>query len=265
MSSLAYSVDEQFDAKACYKDKIFTKKITAGTCGAIVNTIGAPLLYYGGTEMSKDSASDAAPLIVGLALTFWGNIINYAHYTAVSDYRKIIKIFDQIDELNMDEENQIVLNEDTGEELNKFVKSVLKKLEIDEENENDVMNIIQLIRESRFDNSLCDDDGNVEVDSLRMFRNNIAYKLKMSTFPDKLYPQEAFSGDSENSETCPICLCEFEEGEMVTRTKHCCKKLYHPECLKRAYKENHDCPTCRHDLSQPKVEETINPLEVIID
>eukprot|EP01062_Namystynia_karyoxenos_P069467 TRINITY_DN6495_c0_g1_i3.p1 TRINITY_DN6495_c0_g1~~TRINITY_DN6495_c0_g1_i3.p1 ORF type:complete len:292 (+),score=67.24 TRINITY_DN6495_c0_g1_i3:72-947(+) len=52
---------------------------------------------------------------------------------------------------------------------------------------------------------------------------------------------------SEENKRCPICLCDFEEGEEVRALP--CLHVFHPECVDRWLKDNRVCPTCKKDIT----------------
>tara|TARA_B100000902_G_scaffold192717_1_gene184144 strand:- start:10155 stop:10829 length:675 start_codon:yes stop_codon:yes gene_type:complete len=57
----------------------------------------------------------------------------------------------------------------------------------------------------------------------------------------------------EIDDRCSICLCDFEEGDIVTKTP--CKHVFHKKCLLRHFKNDSDmvliykCPICRKYLT----------------
>ncbi|KAL7439186.1 hypothetical protein ACHAXM_006606 [Skeletonema potamos] len=56
--------------------------------------------------------------------------------------------------------------------------------------------------------------------------------------------ENSFDNDEEPS--CSICLCEYENGETVTKLP--CNHIYHESCLS-SWTENHvRCPLCNYDL-----------------
>eukprot|EP00553_Chaetoceros_curvisetus_P007467 CAMPEP_0204622652 /NCGR_PEP_ID=MMETSP0717-20131115/8336_1 /ASSEMBLY_ACC=CAM_ASM_000666 /TAXON_ID=230516 /ORGANISM="Chaetoceros curvisetus" /LENGTH=382 /DNA_ID=CAMNT_0051637457 /DNA_START=31 /DNA_END=1179 /DNA_ORIENTATION=+ len=48
--------------------------------------------------------------------------------------------------------------------------------------------------------------------------------------------------------SCCICLCEYEEGEMLTQLK--CGHVYHKECIDSWCKNHVTCPLCNLDLEE---------------
>jgi hypothetical protein len=53
-------------------------------------------------------------------------------------------------------------------------------------------------------------------------------------------------GDNVESDCCPICLCEYEEGENVRALP--CKHVFHPDCVDTWLKRNATCPACRQSI-----------------
>jgi len=54
--------------------------------------------------------------------------------------------------------------------------------------------------------------------------------------------------DNYEMPSCSICLCEYEEGESLTRLP--CGHVYHEECVS-AWVSNHvRCPLCNYDLEE---------------
>jgi len=52
---------------------------------------------------------------------------------------------------------------------------------------------------------------------------------------------------SDNEEViCPICLEEFNDNETVIELS--CKHIFHKDCIKSWFKNNHSCPTCRKKI-----------------
>eukprot|EP00122_Pirum_gemmata_P001893 Pgem_evm2s1710 len=63
-----------------------------------------------------------------------------------------------------------------------------------------------------------------------------------------------------DTDLCPICISEFKENDLVTKTK--CKHLLHDDCIKCLQETNHEnrnrCPICRKKLLEncpPNAEE----------
>ncbi|EAS00853.3 C3HC4 type (RING finger) zinc finger protein (macronuclear) [Tetrahymena thermophila SB210] len=55
-------------------------------------------------------------------------------------------------------------------------------------------------------------------------------------------------GMSQDLLNCPVCLCEFEEGEEV-KILDCCHS-YHSNCIDEWLKKNTHCPVCKQDMKQ---------------
>ncbi|KAL4449954.1 hypothetical protein ABPG74_015073 [Tetrahymena malaccensis] len=55
-------------------------------------------------------------------------------------------------------------------------------------------------------------------------------------------------GMSQDLLNCPVCLCEFEEGEEV-KILDCCHS-YHSQCIDEWLKKNTHCPVCKKDMKE---------------
>jgi hypothetical protein len=56
--------------------------------------------------------------------------------------------------------------------------------------------------------------------------------------------------DSDNDETCIICLGDFTENKSMVKDS-CCAARYHSNCFIRMYKDDHyngSCPMCRNNM-----------------
>jgi hypothetical protein len=54
--------------------------------------------------------------------------------------------------------------------------------------------------------------------------------------------------EEEEEQRCVICLCDFEQSDVLVRP-HVCQHIFHHECLKTWLREKEQCPTCRLSLS----------------
>lgn len=54
--------------------------------------------------------------------------------------------------------------------------------------------------------------------------------------------------DEEEDTTCVICLCSYEEGEMITTLP--CEHRHHQKCVAQWLSYDKSCPTCRLDCDQ---------------
>lgn len=66
------------------------------------------------------------------------------------------------------------------------------------------------------------------------------------TVKDKsIYPSFEYDGHAlpEGSQACPICLCEYEEGEMMKLVP--CMHFYHEECIDEWMGRSNECPVCK--------------------
>ena len=68
--------------------------------------------------------------------------------------------------------------------------------------------------------------------------------IPSSARPKIIYDLKKYENNSEeNSEKCPICLAEYEEGEECGVLP--CKHAFHDLCLRTWVDENRTCPLCR--------------------
>eukprot|EP00188_Purpureofilum_apyrenoidigerum_P005810 Plantae.Rhodophyta-Purpureofilum_apyrenoidigerum.ctg800.p1 GENE.Plantae.Rhodophyta-Purpureofilum_apyrenoidigerum.ctg800~~Plantae.Rhodophyta-Purpureofilum_apyrenoidigerum.ctg800.p1 ORF type:complete len:568 (-),score=80.28 Plantae.Rhodophyta-Purpureofilum_apyrenoidigerum.ctg800:1373-3076(-) len=51
------------------------------------------------------------------------------------------------------------------------------------------------------------------------------------------------SSQSDDEEQCTVCLCEYEQGDMIRRLP--CEHVYHAKCLDSWITTNATCPSCR--------------------
>ncbi|TNV80556.1 hypothetical protein FGO68_gene12442 [Halteria grandinella] len=58
--------------------------------------------------------------------------------------------------------------------------------------------------------------------------------------------QGAASSDNKEENKCLVCMCEYEEGDMV-KTLPCFHK-YHKECIAEWFKRQNFCPFCRSEV-----------------
>mmetsp|Transcript_35515 Transcript_35515/g.47674 ORF Transcript_35515/g.47674 Transcript_35515/m.47674 type:complete len:255 (+) Transcript_35515:64-828(+) len=55
------------------------------------------------------------------------------------------------------------------------------------------------------------------------------------------------SNNSYNENICAICICDFEEGDIVTHGVNC-GHVFHKECVLEWLGKHNECPTCRRDM-----------------
>ncbi len=55
------------------------------------------------------------------------------------------------------------------------------------------------------------------------------------------------AASAENCNECTICLCEFEEGEVIKRLP-ICLHAYHASCIDVWLRKSATCPLCKHSL-----------------
>merc|ERR1712232_725463 len=53
----------------------------------------------------------------------------------------------------------------------------------------------------------------------------------------------------EVSDSCPICLAEYANGDMISHGKFCFH-TFHTECLRRWIRKHPLCPCCRRNVFQ---------------
>ena len=69
--------------------------------------------------------------------------------------------------------------------------------------------------------------------------------------------------DTEQTQSCPISLDDFQEGEMVCRIRHC-GHIFKRENLMRWFSTHTCCPVCRHNIvEQPSASQ--QPASSIMD
>jgi len=56
--------------------------------------------------------------------------------------------------------------------------------------------------------------------------------------------------DCENDDTddCPICLCNFKTAEDIVHMQ-CCKKMMHISCYLNCITQKKTCPMCRQNIT----------------
>ncbi|KAK9724773.1 hypothetical protein RND81_05G097100 [Saponaria officinalis] len=86
----------------------------------------------------------------------------------------------------------------------------------------------------------CQDDDSETIQSIT---SNEAYSPKSIYVPYsyKLIPRE----DDDNDNCCSICLCDYEDGEMIEFLD--CLHFFHAGCFAQWLALSHTCPICRFD------------------
>ncbi|KAF3669753.1 RING-H2 finger protein ATL68 [Capsicum annuum] len=69
-------------------------------------------------------------------------------------------------------------------------------------------------------------------------------QVVINSYPKLVYSKRNGNG-SGNDVVCPICLCEYRDGEML-RMMPDCKHYFHVMCLDAWLKLNASCPVCRN-------------------
>lgn len=85
----------------------------------------------------------------------------------------------------------------------------------------------------------------------RTARNSLAvsqYKLPKGTAVAAAAATIDCEAQSEDADSCPICFCEYSEGQSVITLP--CKHFFHKECISRWLKRDATCPMCKHDLQE---------------
>lgn len=57
-------------------------------------------------------------------------------------------------------------------------------------------------------------------------------------------PTCAYGGTAKYEILCPVCLSDFEKGEIVKVIPHC-EHVFHVECIDRWLSSHVSCPVCR--------------------
>ncbi|CAA6671593.1 unnamed protein product [Spirodela intermedia] len=58
------------------------------------------------------------------------------------------------------------------------------------------------------------------------------------------YPKFPFCKSSKSDTVCPVCLCDYREGEML-RMMPDCRHFFHLPCIDAWLRLNASCPVCR--------------------
>jgi len=53
-----------------------------------------------------------------------------------------------------------------------------------------------------------------------------------------------YDDESTDANVCPICLCEYEMGDMLVVSKYC-THAFHKDCILEWLENHDDCPLCR--------------------
>ncbi|KAH7297625.1 hypothetical protein KP509_25G004000 [Ceratopteris richardii] len=108
---------------------------------------------------------------------------------------------------------------------------------------------------SVFARRFCAPDANLHVDYYGIERNNETCKLNEALMRSLPMVNYGKADESElkmmmNAE-CAVCLCEFEEGE-VLRLLPACSHLFHKDCVDMWLFSHTTCPLCRLSLLRQK-------------
>ncbi|CAN4111525.1 unnamed protein product [Withania somnifera] len=70
-------------------------------------------------------------------------------------------------------------------------------------------------------------------------------QVVINSYPKLVYSKRNGGSGNGNDVVCPICLCEYKDGEML-RMMPDCKHYFHVMCLDAWLKLNASCPVCRN-------------------
>lgn len=70
-------------------------------------------------------------------------------------------------------------------------------------------------------------------------------QVVINSYPKLIYSKRNGGSGNGNDVVCPICLCEYKDGEML-RMMPDCKHYFHVMCLDAWLKLNASCPVCRN-------------------
>ncbi|XP_051209211.1 RING-H2 finger protein ATL67-like [Lolium perenne] len=66
----------------------------------------------------------------------------------------------------------------------------------------------------------------------------------IASYPKAPFSRAASNADASNETACPICLCEYRDGEMQ-RAMPDCRHRFHLMCLDAWLRRSASCPVCR--------------------
>ncbi|KAJ8573210.1 hypothetical protein K7X08_009721 [Anisodus acutangulus] len=70
-------------------------------------------------------------------------------------------------------------------------------------------------------------------------------QVVINSYPKLVYSKRNNGNGNGNDVVCPICLCDYKDGEML-RMMPDCKHYFHVMCLDAWLKLNASCPVCRN-------------------
>uniref|UniRef100_A0A0G4HKR2 RING-type domain-containing protein n=1 Tax=Chromera velia CCMP2878 TaxID=1169474 RepID=A0A0G4HKR2_9ALVE len=110
------------------------------------------------------------------------------------------------------------------------------------------------------DNEEADDDGDNRgpVSAAVIGKENAGGTLAVSTVPSNVGGSPGKGGDEEEP-SCPICLVEFDEKDLVRLLT--CRHCYHKGCIDEWFKSNSNCPLCKRDYAPDASPEAGNPAQ----
>ncbi|KAF0971853.1 hypothetical protein FDP41_010076 [Naegleria fowleri] len=68
---------------------------------------------------------------------------------------------------------------------------------------------------------------------------------------------------NEMCQSCAVCLCEFEENDLLTRMP--CGHVFHKDCIMPWIKDHNSCPTCRYELATEDPEREAARVKIMKD
>ena len=80
-------------------------------------------------------------------------------------------------------------------------------------------------------------------ESYRRFNTDFYYKCML-----KLQQQFEYQKESNENESCVICLEEFQSGKLVTKLK--CGHVFCTKCIEQWFSKSLTCPHCRKDFNK---------------
>ena len=91
---------------------------------------------------------------------------------------------------------------------------------------------------------------------LRARRMDMAHARRQKSYQQQLLQKtmvhvQCMSSNNHNNMSCPICLTDFFEQELVSACDDGCGSWFHRECLFEWLSRSDSCPCCRKDMKPP--------------
>ncbi|KAI4328846.1 hypothetical protein L6164_021169 [Bauhinia variegata] len=67
----------------------------------------------------------------------------------------------------------------------------------------------------------------------------------INSYPKLKYKKDGMGDNDKNDTLCSVCLCEYEESEMLRMMPEC-RHYFHVYCLDKWLTLNGSCPVCRN-------------------